>query len=30
VSNYNSFKTAEDLATFIGKNGDAKILAEIK
>jgi len=30
VSNYNSFNTAGDLATFIGKNADAKILAEIK
>jgi len=30
VSNYNSFNTAGDLATFIGKNADAKILTEIK
>ena len=30
VTNYNSFNTAGDLATFIGKNADAKILAEIK
>ncbi len=30
VNNYSSFNTAGDLATFIGKNADAKILAEIK
>lgn len=30
MSNYNSFSTAGDLATFIGQNADAKILAGIK
>jgi hypothetical protein len=30
LANYSSFNTAGDLATFIGKNADAKILAEIK
>ena len=30
VNNYNSFTTAGDLATFIGKNADAKILEGIK
>jgi len=30
VNNYNTFNTAGDLATFIGKNADAKILTQIK
>ena len=30
VKNYSNFNTAGDLATFIGKNADAKILAQIK
>lgn len=30
VNNYSSLNTAGDLATFIGKNADAKILAQIK
>ena len=30
LSNYSSMKTAGDLATFIGKNADAKILEKIK
>lgn len=30
ASNYKSFNTVEDLATFIGKNADAKVLAAIK
>ncbi|HSN59306.1 MAG TPA: hypothetical protein VLR49_00110 [Ferruginibacter sp.] len=30
ANNYKSLNTAGDLATFIGKNADAKILAEIK
>lgn len=30
MSNYGNMKTAGDLATFVGKNGDAKILEKIK
>lgn len=30
VNNYSSLNTAGDLATFIGKNADARVLAEIK
>lgn len=30
AQNYSSFNTAGDLATFIGKNADAKILMQIK
>jgi hypothetical protein len=30
LSNYNSMKTAGDLATFVGKNADVKILEKIK
>lgn len=30
ANNYNSLNTAGDLATFIGKNADAKILTQIK
>ena len=30
VNNYNSLNTAGDLATFIGENADAKVLAGIK
>ena len=30
VNNYSSLVTAGDLATFIGKNADAKVLLQIK